>query len=531
MSRSIELGILTASYDYHRLLDDTGSESSNESRFNDLDLFFALCYRYYLGKGYMQILINHIIDLLNVTFFVFFTSFLFVGIDYHELLSINNKTAFKDVVQMDRLMNPKPFIVMYWFVFLGYFSYKTLFKLYYDGRNLKKIQKFYHEKLGISDFDLSSISWNHIVSKMKEQHFQIQGELTPYLVANLIMRKDNYFICLINDQIIDPTICGFGYMTKLLEWHIRHIIDTNLYDKNRQVDMETLREHQTDYIWWTCILYGVLHLIFMPFIGFGAVMYFLFKYGEQFYNNPNYLFNRSWSPMAKWRFREFNELDHIFHERIHLSSEHTQNYLDQFTRMITTHVANFCSFIISSCIFVLILFSILNEQLIMNLEITPGQTVLWWTGILGTILAGCRAFIRHTRTPRPYKHMKKISEYIHYIPEDWEKNAHTYRVLEEIRSLFQFHGVLILKEIFGVIFIPFILWFNIAPNSKRIVDHILDNTVDIPDIGKVCKSAQFDKNQDLSQSANLDKLAKSQIHFKKEFPEWGDDALSSDLMV
>jgi hypothetical protein len=126
--------------------------------------------------------------------------------------------------------------------------------------------------------------------------------------------------------------------------------------------------------------------------------------------------------------------------------------------------------------------------------------------------------------------MKKMSEYLHYIPEDWEKNAHTYRVLEEIRCLFQFHGILILKEIFGVVFLPLILWFSIAPNSKRIVDYILDNTVEIQDLGKVCKLAQF-RNQDLSQSTNLDKLAKSHIHFKKEFPEWGNEPLLSDLMV
>ena len=71
------------------------------------------------------------------------------------------------------------------------------------------------------------------------------------------------------------------------------------------------------------------------------------------------------------------------------------------------------TFVVSSCLFVLIVFSFMNESLIMNLEITPGQTVLWWTGILGTVLATCRTFIRQPRIPEPHKHMREMSKHIH----------------------------------------------------------------------------------------------------------------------
>lgn len=65
-----------------------------------------------------------------------------------------------------------------------------------------------------------------------------------------------------------------------------------------------------------CLLVGLANLVLMPFLFVFMLVYLVFRYGEELHSSPGSMLGaRQWTPMALWRFREFNELNHVFKDR------------------------------------------------------------------------------------------------------------------------------------------------------------------------------------------------------------------------
>jgi autophagy-related protein 9 len=53
---------------------------------------------------------------------------------------------------------------------------------------------------------------------------------------------------------------------------------------------------------------GVFMLVLSPFLLIFMLCYFFLRNAEQFYHEPSTAGSRRWSNLAKWTFREFNEV-------------------------------------------------------------------------------------------------------------------------------------------------------------------------------------------------------------------------------
>lgn len=61
---------------------------------------------------------------------------------------------------------------------------------------------------------------------------------------------------------------------------------------------------------------GFISLLLAPFIFLALLVYFFFKYGEDLRQTPGSVLGaREWTPLARWKFREFNELPHYLQTR------------------------------------------------------------------------------------------------------------------------------------------------------------------------------------------------------------------------
>lgn len=190
---------------------------------------------------------------------------------------------------------------------------------------------------------------------------------------------------------------------------------------------------------------GLLNFLLMPFIMIFLMMYFFFKvgekqgcrvvvltlhslqYGEEFHKNPNALASRQWSPYARWRFREFNELPHVFQARLNRAFRPAVTYVDQFPRGLGGIFAKFIAFVAGAFAVVFLLISIIDEAALLNLEITSEKSVLWYMGALGTVLAIARAFIPAPNAVfAPDVALKEVYKYTHYMPEvePWSTTAY-----------------------------------------------------------------------------------------------------------
>lgn len=77
---------------------------------------------------------------------------------------------------------------------------------------------------------------------------------------------------------------------------------------------------------------GFLNLVFAPFIVLYLVVYSFFRYFEEYRNNPSSIGGRQYTPYAEWKFREFNELPHLFERRVDQSYVFAKEYIDQFPK-------------------------------------------------------------------------------------------------------------------------------------------------------------------------------------------------------
>jgi autophagy-related protein 9 len=56
---------------------------------------------------------------------------------------------------------------------------------------------------------------------------------------------------------------------------------------------------------------------------------------QEYHKNPSSIGSRQYTPYARWKFREFNELLHLFERRLDESYEPAKEYIDQFPKAIT----------------------------------------------------------------------------------------------------------------------------------------------------------------------------------------------------
>ena len=101
--------------------------------------------------------------------------------------------------------------------------------------------------------------------------------------------------------------------------------------------------------------------------------------------------------------------------------------------------------------------------------------------------------------------MKKIYRCTKYIPAKWKYKFHTYDVRNDFVKIFPYKILLLFYDLISVISTPFILIFYLPDNSIEIVEFIKMNTLDVKNVGNVCRYAYF---EDFNKNLCLDKKIK-----------------------
>ena len=217
-------------------------------------------------------------------------------------------------------------------------------------------------------------------------------------------------------------------------------------------------------------------------------LYTIFNYGEKLYTNPGYLFNRTWTRLAKWEFRNYNELYHEFNERLVKSYKPSIEYSNLFHNKIIETISKFLLFILSSLFVTMIIFSVINEKLLVNLYIIETKQMFWVMGIVGSIIALIRTNTKKTMNCYPNEKMKEIKKIINSIPEEW---------LEIKKSRFFRYNknklVIIVYDFFYTIHAPFDLFYMYLDRSY-IFDFLNNITINSAEYGHINKYSLFDNN-------------------------------------
>ncbi|KAL4774221.1 autophagy-related protein 9 [Aspergillus nidulans var. acristatus] len=338
-----------------------------------------------------------------------------------------------------------------------------VFQLILDVRRLKNMHDFYHYLLGVSDAEIQTISWQEVVSRLmtlRDANPATAGAVSAYNrrllgsqskqrmdahdIANRLMRKENYLIALINKDILDltlpiPFLRNRQLFSRILEWNINLCI--------------------MDYV----------------------------------FNEQGQLSSRQYTPLAEWKFREFNELWHLFEKRINLSYPYATRYVDQFPKDKTVQVAGFVAFISGALASVLALASILDPELFLGFELTHDRTTLFYLGLFGSVWAFARGMVpEETLVFDPEYALLEVIQFTHYFPSHWKGKLHSDDVRREFAVLYQMKIIIFMEEILSMIFTPFILWFSLPKCSERVIDFFREFTVHVDGMGYLCSFAVFD---------------------------------------
>ncbi|OAA54510.1 autophagy protein [Niveomyces insectorum RCEF 264] len=495
---------------------------------SNLDNFIRDVYDYYRDCGLRCILLERFLHLVNVAFVAVFLTFLTQCIDY---------TKIRGSTTMHQILVPQCTRHMSWlwnvglWLFAFYFVWKLMQFFIFDVRRLLHLRDFYVHLLQIPEHDMQTVSWQDVVVKimaLRDQNpktatnltrrqrdwvgSQSKERLDAHDIANRLMRRENYLIALFNKDILDLTIplpflrrlssssssnSKKQLLTRTLEWTLWFGVLDFVFDARGQVNQEFLkasRRSQLSQMLKSRFLFaGFMNLLLAPFVACYLVVVYFLTYYNEYQKNPSALGARAYTPLAEWKFREFNELEHLFEERLNMSYPFATRYLDQFPKRKTEQVAKTVAFVAGSVMTVLAIASLFDPELFLGFEITHDRTVLFYVGIFATVWAAARGMITEENSVfDPEYALRNVIEYTHYEPDHWKGRLHSYDVKVEFAELYQIKIKIFLEEILSIFFTPLILFTSLPRSSDQIIDFFREFTVHVDGLGYVCSFAVFD---------------------------------------
>jgi len=489
----------------------------------DLDSFLINIYYYYRYQGFQNIIISHVTNVLTILFTLFISCLLFfINGDAIKNCKLDDFSCDESLFIFD--FNSTKYINQIMFI-----SYICIFALYItwslisaiiNTKEMYKIKQFYENQLDVVDDELFMISWIDILKKVEniQKSFQfihgrqIYQQHDSLDMVKRIQRKNNFMVWIIEKNIIDLPINNIFltniFFNKILEWNLRLAIINEL---NSKIERNCIIYHHKK-LKKTFLYLGILNLIIAPFTFVYIFIYFFLNNAAHFHAEPKEFMSYSWSWYAQWRFREYNEVHHIFMQRISISLSHAIKFCNQFHNSETTTIARFVTFTLSSIVSILIILGFFNEAI---LSITIFERNLWWyIAIITGIIAISKSFIHDNLfKSKPNQHLDNIIKFTHYHPTSWNQ-LNIIKIFKEISSLLKFKTSILFLELFGVFVCPFILMFYLRKRTKNICNAFKDEMYKDTKIGYICKSSIFpDENIENDYS----KIHKSLCNFIENY--------------
>jgi autophagy-related protein 9 len=446
-------------------------------KYTNTDLFYQDLYDYYYKGGFYNIITTDITEIISSIFGILFLSFIFIFLDWENLLQCGNQNTKEDCGDISDFIKPSvPNIFLILILFISFLiTILKIFSCFISYRKLCFIHNYYKEALDISLKDLQTMPWARIIYKITQY-----TKTTTHDITNKIMRNENYYIALIHKNIfgINPSI-----YTKQLEVNIKYII----FDDLENISVSKLRRK--------FVLFGILNLLFSIIIFLYLLLYFFISNVDDYYSKHNNIGLRKYSLHTTLKFRKYNELKHFFDKRINNSIVHANDYIKQFPSHLIEIICKFICIITGSFFGFFLILSILDENILLHVTFLD-RSILFYTGIIGAISSFARGYIRAPEDTvyNPENAMKKLYKYTLYMPSKWKGVVNTYKVRDDFLNMYPNKLSTLFYDLLSVITTPFILLFRLPEKATDIFNFIKINTIELENIGSICNFASFNTN-------------------------------------
>ncbi|CAN0368680.1 unnamed protein product, partial [Ectocarpus fasciculatus] len=218
------------------------------------------------------------------------------------------------------------------------------------------------------------------------------------------MRKENYLIAMLNKGILKLSLplpfCGSRdrgtlwattgrqYLTKSLEWSMHFCVLNHMFSDKFTIRTQFLQDVRA--LRARLVLVGLAHVVLLPFLLLFMVVYFFLQNAQEWHSSKSYLGPREWSPLARWTFREFNELQHFFELRMSGSYVHANTFLMRFPRPVLASLMRVTRFVSGSVVAVLLVMTFLEDSVLLHVKVWD-RNLLWYIGVFSAIYAFSRS--------------------------------------------------------------------------------------------------------------------------------------------
>ena len=183
--------------------------------------------------------------------------------------------------------------------------------------------------------------WSEVVDRLirlQRSGMKIQitkSDLDAHDIASRILRKENYLVGMFNRDVFDLHVPGLvrcvlfpfflstgtkQILTKHMEWNLRRIVLDHVFDCRFAIRLDFLRN--PDAMRRRFRIMALVNLVLLPFILIFIVISFFLRHANEFHSNRDFLGPREWTTLATWKFRDFNELPHVFQTRMNKYTTH-----------------------------------------------------------------------------------------------------------------------------------------------------------------------------------------------------------------
>ena len=396
------------------------------------------------------------------------------------------------------------------FTVYGLFSVWSLWQTIQDAL---KTKRFFEDRLGISDQQLEggAVDWDRdVVSKLIELEtngdYQIaihgQGTLDALVIAQRILRKENFLIAFFNRDLLDlqvPFLPLQNVFCKSLEWAIYFCVLNYMFNHKFQIrpgfylDPSSLRRR--------FFLCGVAHAIFLPFLAFFMVLHFLMQNVYDWKSRQNYLGPKEWSLAAKWTFREFNELPHSFERRLGPSYQETEEYLKLFKQSeIITTIGRILAFIGGAFGAILLGLAAVNDAILLHVKIGHFN-LLWFVGIATLCYSAGKSMLPnpevHSRFIRNLSEemdeaLTSIATHTHHYPDAWKRRTYDMKTMSIVKHMFTNKANIFVNELIALVLAPVILCYSLPRCAEHICEFVMTIKAEVPGAGDLCGYSTFD---------------------------------------
>jgi autophagy-related protein 9 len=439
------------------------------------DLFYCNLYEYYYRGGFLTIILSYILEIFSLIFGIHFMIFIFILLDWNKILQCGKENDIQDCGEIYIYINPK-YPNFFCFLFLVFACLFTFYKISLFLSNYKYIlitRDFFENKLKISSSELQTMKWYNIIKKISSYN-----NISIEDITNIILKKENYIIALINENIINISPSLY---TKQLELNLKYILFNDIENINKIKNINT-----------KFILFGILNLFFSVFIFIYHILYFFISNVDEIASNKYTFGDRTYTLFAKRKFRNYNEYKHYFKKRLNKSLSYSNEYIKQFPSPLLEILGKFIGLVSGAFIGLFLIFSLLDESIILYVRFLD-RSLIFYMGIFGAISAASRGLIKSPSDSiyNPEDIMKKVSKYTYYMPFEWNNKCNTYYVRNEFLKMFKYKIFLFLNDLLSVITTPIILIFVLPKQSEKIINFLINNTVYKKESGNNCVFSQF----------------------------------------